>query len=64
MGSVFSHLWHWALREGEKAASEAEQLIELGFLVHAVYPASKQEFDVSIAENNGVLVWVFNLKKK
>ena len=39
---------------------EAEQSIELGFLVHSFYPALKLEFDVSVVENSSLLVGIFD----
>lgn len=54
MGSVCSHLWHWAVGEGEKPAAEAEQLIDL--LVYAFYSALKLEFDVSVW---GIVICLF-----
>lgn len=54
-----SHLWHWAFGEGEKTVAEAEQLIDHDLLVYAFYSTLKQEFDVSVRGNSGLLVWVF-----
>lgn len=59
VGSVCSHLWHWAFGEGEKTVAEAEQLIDHDLLVYAFYSTLKQEFDVSVRGNSGLLVWVF-----
>lgn len=47
VGSVSSHLWHWAFGEGEKTAAEAEQLTDPDLLVGAFYSTLKLEFDVS-----------------
>lgn len=63
LGSVCSHLWHWAFGEGEKTVAEAEQMNDLDLLVCAFYSTLKLQY-VSVVGNSGLLVWIFRVFKK